>query len=146
MDDETSIVLKRCLTSWNGIGFNGSQPLAICTKPSFWFNLDIGGCDLILHVGIVKLTIALVLVLVDITCTMILVQLANPQMAWGIRDGRVQGLWHKKVVLLFQYFPNQGLGRLPGWWSGGQVKLHSFLKRTTHQVICALSNVLTCNR
>ena len=46
MDDETSIVLKRRLTSWNGVGFDGSQPLAkrsICTKPSFWFNLDVGG-------------------------------------------------------------------------------------------------------
>ena len=54
--------------------------------------------------------------LVDITCTMILVQIANcaiaphPQMAWGIRDGRVQGLWHKKVVLLFQYFAQPRFG------------------------------------
>ena len=59
-----SIVLKRHLASWNGIDFNGSQPLSlayrsICTKPSFWFYLDVGGCDLILHVGIVKLTIGL---------------------------------------------------------------------------------------
>ena len=51
----------------------------------------------------------------------------------------------KKLFYCFNILPNQGLGRLPGWCSGGQVKLNSFLKRTSRLVICALGKVLACN-
>ena len=54
--------------------------------------------------------------LVDITCTMILVQIANcaiaphPQMAWGIRDGRVQGLSHKSCFVVSIFCPTKVWG------------------------------------